>query len=75
LKLLDPEIQMNALMVKLFICGPMPDQAPWKILIQHRIHSLRPKRGGTWPTNIHFILYTNEVHGKGSDLWWAVWRA
>lgn len=43
-------------------------------LFQHRLSCLRPKEG-KWPPNIHFILYANNVHGCGSDLWWAAWRS
>jgi hypothetical protein len=46
LKLIDPELQMKALLVKLFVRGLLPGPAPWRCLILHRIKSLSPKKGG-----------------------------
>ena len=47
LKLLDPELQIHALLAKLFIRGLMPETAPWRTLIKYRMSSLRPKEAET----------------------------
>jgi hypothetical protein len=75
LKLIDPKLQMKALMVKLFIRGLLPGPAPWRSLLTHQINSLRPKKGGQWPANRHYILYTVRAKGAGSDFWWRLWKA
>ena len=72
LKLLDPELQIHALLAKMFIRGLMPKVAPWRTLIKHRMATLRPKRGGNWPPHIHFILFATRVQGIGSPLWWGI---
>jgi hypothetical protein len=65
LKLIDPELQMKALLVKLFIRGLLPCPAPWRSLLAHRINSIRPKKGGQWPANQHYILYAVRAKGAG----------
>jgi hypothetical protein len=75
LKLIDPETQMKALLVKLFMRGLLPGPAPWKSLLLHRINSLSPKRGGNWPPNTHYILFANKTRGTSSEFWQGLWKA
>jgi len=59
---------MQALLGKLMVRGLTPGDAPWKTLLKYRMQKIRPKKGGKWPTSIHFILYATKVHGSGSDI-------
>jgi hypothetical protein len=43
LKLLDLELEIKALLAKLFIRGLIPRSSPWKSLIQHRVNTLSSK--------------------------------
>jgi hypothetical protein len=75
IKLIDPELQMKALLVKLFVRGLVPGTAPWKSLILHRIDTLSPKRGGQWPSNRHYLLFAYNTRRNGSELWQGLWKA
>jgi len=70
--LIDPTLQMQALLTKLMIRGLMPREAPWRIIIQYQMKSFKPKRRGKWPSNIHFIMHATRVRSNGFDIWWAV---
>ena len=74
-KLLDHELRIQALLVKLFIRGLMLGDAPWRALIQHRINNIHFKKGGEWPPHIQFILYATSIRTKGSSLWLGIWKA
>jgi hypothetical protein len=69
LKLLDPELEIKALLAKLFIRGLIPGASPWKVLIWYKVNHLNLKRGGKWPRHIYFILFATRVRGNGSDVW------
>lgn len=75
LKFMDLELKIKALIAKLFIRGLLPSNAPWKCLIMHIIKNLSPKRGGKWPAHIQFILFSTNVRGAGSDIWWEIRKA
>lgn len=69
IKLIDTTVQMQALLTKLLVRGLMPSNSPWRVIIQHHMKSLQSKRGGKWPSHIHFILYTIRVRGNSSEIW------
>jgi hypothetical protein len=75
LKLINPELQIKALLVKLFVRGLILGPAPWRSLLIYMIDSLSPKRGGQWPTHRHYLLYATKARGQGSKLWWGLWKA
>jgi hypothetical protein len=67
LKLIDPELQMKALLVKLLIRGLLLGPAPWRYLITHRIKMLIPTRGGSWPASSHYLLFVVKTKGAGLE--------
>jgi hypothetical protein len=75
LKLIDPELQMKALLVKLLIRGLLPGLAPWRYLIMHRIKMLSPSRGGSWPASSHYLLFAVKTRGARSEFWQGLWKA
>jgi len=75
IKLIDPTLQTQALLAKLMIRGLMLGDAPWRSVIQFCMRSIKPKRGGKWLSNIHFILFATWVSGSGSNICWVVWKA
>jgi hypothetical protein len=75
LTLIDLELQIKALLAKLFIRGLFPLATPLKMLIFYRVNNLSPKRGRIWHGHIHFTLFATKVRGIGSDIWHGHWKA
>ena len=75
IQVLDPELQIPTLLIKLSVQGLMPKDTPWKHLMAHKLSSIRSKKGGQWPPYIHFILCASNVHSNGSSSWWRIWKA
>lgn len=75
LKLLDPEIQASALLVKLLTRGLTPGAEPWKDFIAHRAESCQQLKGGRWPKNSQWLMTADKILKLGSDFWMGTWRA
>lgn len=50
-KILDPEWQASALLVKLLIRGLIVGYEPWKTLVRYRVEQTKQSRRGRWPTH------------------------
>ena len=52
--MIDLELQIKALLAKLFPRGLIPGAAPLKMLIFYMANNLSPIKGGIWHGRIHF---------------------
>jgi len=46
IKVLDPQLQANALLAKILIRGLSPSWVPWKTFIRHKISNTHQSNGG-----------------------------
>jgi hypothetical protein len=53
IKILDPFLQTNALLSKIFIMGLTPGTEPWKILLRYNLNQARPTGSPQWPNSIY----------------------
>lgn len=76
LKLLDPELQALALLVKLLTRGLTPGAELWKdFIIIPRVESCQQLKGGIWPKNSQWLMTAQRIHKFGSDFWMGTWRS
>ena len=52
IKILDPQWQTSALLVKLLIRGLSVGYEPWKVLVRYRVAQSRQSRRGKWPAHV-----------------------
>lgn len=74
-KILDPQWQASALLVKLLIRGMSPGYEPWKVLVRHRVTQTKQSRRGRWPSNANWIMNSSNLVKQGSTMWQGVMRA
>jgi hypothetical protein len=74
-KILDPQWQASALLVKLLIRGMSIGYEPWKTLIRHRVANTRQTRGGRWPKHANWIMNNQRTAKQGSSMWQGVMKA
>jgi hypothetical protein len=74
-KILDPEWQASALLVKLLIRGMSVGYEPWKVLVRHRVAQTKQSRRGRWPANANWIMNSSHLVNQGSSMWQGVMRA
>ena len=74
-KILDPQWQASALLVKLLIRGLSVGYEPWKTLVRHRVAQTRQSRRGRWPTHSNWIMNNHQIAKQGSTMWQGVMRA
>jgi exonuclease III len=74
-KILDPQWQSSALLVKLLMRGMSIGYEPWKTLIRHRVANTRQTRGGRWPTHANWIMNNHKIAIQGSSMWQGVMKA
>ena len=74
-KILDPEWQASALLVKLLIRGLAVGYEPWKTLVRYRVSQTRQSRRGRWPAHANWIMNAAHLVQQGSPMWQGVMRA
>lgn len=74
-KILDPEWQTSALLVKLLIRGMSVGYEPWKALVRYRVAQTKQSRRGRWPAHANWIMNAAHLVQQGSPLWQGVMRA
>lgn len=56
IKILDPQWQSSALLIKLLIRGLSVGYEPWKTLVRLRVTQTRQSRHGRWPAHSNWIM-------------------
>ena len=74
-KILDPEWQTSALLVKLLIRGMSVGYEPWKALVRHRVAQTKQSRRGRWPAHANWIMNAAHLVQQGSPMWQGVMKA
>ena len=74
-KIIDPQWQASALLVKLLIRGLSVGYEPWKVLVRYRVSQTRQSRRGKWPTHANWTMNNHHLLKQGSSLWQGVMRA
>ena len=75
IKILDPQWQASALLVKLLVRGLSVGYEPWKALVRHRVAQTRQSRRGRWPAHANWIMNAPHLAKQGSTLWQGVMKA
>ena len=74
-KILDPEWQTSALLVKLLIRGMSVGYEPWKVLVRYRVAQTKQSRRGRWPAHANWIMNAAHIVQQGSTMWQGVMKA
>ena len=74
-KIIDPQWQASALLVKLLVRGMSFGYEPWKTLVRHRVAQTRQSRRGRWPVNANWIMNNQRLTKQGSTMWQGVMKA
>ena len=74
-KILDPEWQASALLVKLLIRGMSVGYEPWKALVRYRVSQTKQSRRGRWPAHANWIMNFAHLVQQRSTMWQGVMRA
>ena len=74
-KIIDPQWQASALLVKLLIRGMSVGYEPWKSLVRYRVAQTRQSRRGKWPTHANWIMNNQRLLKQGSTMWQGVMKA
>lgn len=74
-KILDPQWQTSALLVKLLIRGMSVGYEPWKTLVRHRVAQTKQSRQGKWVANANWIMNNRKIVKQGSTMWQGIMRA
>ena len=73
IKVLDIELQSNALLVKMLTRGVNPEPKPWKALLIHNLNKLQPKANDPWPQHRRWMqIPMAKLHQTGSPLFQAI---
>jgi hypothetical protein len=75
IKILDPQWQTSALLVKLLIRGLSVGYEPWKALVHYRVSQTKQSRRGNWPANSNWIMNWRSLVKQGSTMWQGVMKA
>lgn len=75
IKILDPQWQASALLIKLLIRGLSVGYEPWKSLVRFRVAQTKQSRRGRWPTHSNWIMNTSNLVKQGSGMWQGVVKA
>ena len=74
-KIIDPQWQASAFLVKLLIRGMSVGYEPWKSLVRYRVAQTRQSRRGKWPTHANWIMNNQRLLKQGSTMWQGVMKA
>lgn len=75
IKILDPQWQASALLIKLLTRGLSVGYEPWKTLVRYRVAQIRQSRRGKWPSHANWIMNARNIAKQGSSMWQGVMRA
>jgi hypothetical protein len=74
-KILDPQWQASALLIKLLMRGLSVGYEPWKTLVQYRVAQTRQTRRGKWPAHANWVMNSPTLVKQGSLMWRGVMKA
>lgn len=74
-KILDPQWQASALLVKLLLRGLSVGYEPWKVLVRYRVEQTKQSRRGRWPSHANWIMNSTHIVKQGSSMWHGVMKA
>lgn len=74
-KILDPQWQASALLVKLLTRGLTVGYEPWKVLVRYRVAQTRQSRRGRWPPHANWAMNSPHLAKQGSTMWQGVMNA
>ena len=74
-KILDPQWQASALLVKLLVRGMTAGYEPWKTLVRYRVAQTRQSRKGRWPSHANWMMNNQHLAKQGSSMWQGVMKA
>jgi hypothetical protein len=74
-KILDPQWQASALLIKLLLRGLSVGYKPWKTLVRFRVMQTQQTRKGKWPSHANWIMNSRNLVKKGSTMWQGVMKA
>ena len=75
IKIMDPQWQASALLVKLLTRGMTVGYEPWKALVRYRVSQTRQSRRGRWPAHANWIMNSHNLVKQGSSMWQGVMKA
>lgn len=75
IKILDPQWQASALLIKLLIRGLSVGYEPWKALVRYRVAQTSQSRRGRWPAHSNWIMNARSLVKQGSSMWQGVMKA
>lgn len=75
IKILDPQWQASALLIKLLTRGLSVGYEPWKTLIRFRVAQTQQSRRGKWPPSSNWIMNSRNLVKTGSTIWQGVLKA
>ena len=75
IKILDPQWQSSALLIKLLTRGLSVGYEPWKTLVRFRVTQTRQSRRGRWPAHSNWIMNSRQLVKQGSTMWQGVLKA
>ena len=75
IKILDPQWQASALLVKLLLRGMTAGYEPWKVLVRYRVSQTQQSRSGRWPAHANWIMNSSKLVKQGSTMWQGVMKA
>ena len=75
IKIIDPQWQASALLVKLLIRGMSVGYEPWKTLVRFRVSQTKQSRRGRWPAHANWIMNSAPLVKQGSTMWQGVMKA
>jgi hypothetical protein len=74
-KILDPQWQASALMIKLLVRGLSVGYEPWKALVRYRVAQTKQSRRGRRPAHSNWIMNARTLVKQGSTMWQGVMKA
>jgi hypothetical protein len=77
LGIIDPKVQSEALLAKLFIRGLTPGGEPWKELLRHRANQVRLPVHGLGPStqDINWIFAATKLKRPPTSMWKSILHA
>ena len=75
IKILDPQWQYLALLVKQLLRGLSSGYELWKILVRCRVSQTKQSRRGRWLSHSNWIMNARNLVKQGSSLWQGIMKA
>ena len=71
-KVLDPQWQASALLIKLLVRGLSVGYEPWKSLVRFIVAQSQQTHNGRWPAHSNWIMNARKLTKQGSTMWQGV---